>query len=297
MSGQGNNQLEANITGWLGLLDQSVDIPMSRVKSQLECPVCFNIPRELPIPSCPSGHIVCRPCKKRVTECPTCRQPMPANMTNSLAGALIEQVQHKCKFGDQGCNVKMMLKELQVHEKNCPERTIRCPYNTCGSIVKVMDFNNHAIMLSGELNRHSILRNTHHTFIIKRNDSWYTHKWKMYCISFNDEFFHLRLAYHPPENCFALSVWSSVAHVSEYRTNLSVKGNDKEIIMKGLLITSVEHVPSIDECIDENGKYFWCIPWTLAENFIVKSANEIDIDSRDFVRFSRLNVEVEIVKN
>ena len=40
MLGQDSNQLEARIT------------------SQLECPVCFNIPRELPIPCCPSGHIV-----------------------------------------------------------------------------------------------------------------------------------------------------------------------------------------------------------------------------------------------
>ena len=109
MLGQDSNQLEARIT------------------SQLECPVCFNIPRELPIPCCPSGHIVCRPCKKRVTDCPTCRRPMPANMTNSLAGALIDQVQHRCKFHDQGCDIKMMLKDLVTHEKECPDRTIKCP--------------------------------------------------------------------------------------------------------------------------------------------------------------------------
>ena len=72
---------------------------MSRIQSQLECPVCFIIPRELPVPSCPSGHIVCRPCKERVRDCcPTCRQPMPPNMTNSLAAALIDEVPLKCKY-------------------------------------------------------------------------------------------------------------------------------------------------------------------------------------------------------
>ena len=32
----------------------------------LECPVCFSIPRELPIPSCSAGHIVCKSCRVEV---------------------------------------------------------------------------------------------------------------------------------------------------------------------------------------------------------------------------------------
>ena len=43
-------------------------------------------------------------------------------MTNSFAGALIEQVEHSCKYNDQGCEVKMMLKDLLVHERSCPEK-------------------------------------------------------------------------------------------------------------------------------------------------------------------------------
>lgn len=110
---------------------------MSRIQSQLECPVCFNIPRDLPVPCCPSGHIVCRPCKERVRDCPTCRQPMPPNMTNSLAAALIDEVQLKCKYSDQGCEVKMMLKDLVTHEKQCPERTFNCPFNGGAKLVKL----------------------------------------------------------------------------------------------------------------------------------------------------------------
>ena len=106
---------------------QSAASAMTGIESLLKCPICFNIPRDLPIPSCPSGHIVCRPCKERVEDCPTCRQPMPANMTNSLAAALIEKVQHRCKFSDQGCAVKMILKDLVTHEKQCLERPIYRP--------------------------------------------------------------------------------------------------------------------------------------------------------------------------
>ena len=111
--------------------------PMTRVRSQLECPVCFNIPRDLPLPSCPSGHFVCRPCKTRVRDCPTCRQPMPANSINSVVGALIEQVEHNCKFSDQGCRVRMLLKDLVNHEKKCLDRTIPCPYSGCAQVVKL----------------------------------------------------------------------------------------------------------------------------------------------------------------
>ena len=118
-------------------VQQSAATAMTGIESHLKCPICFNIPRDLPIPSCPSGHIVCRPCKERVEDCPTCRQPMPANMTNSLAAALIEQVQHSCKFSDQGCEVKMILKDLVTHEKQCPERAVKCPVYRCGQLVTV----------------------------------------------------------------------------------------------------------------------------------------------------------------
>ena len=33
------------------------------LESVVECPVCLVIPRSLPIPCCPAGHIMCRPCR------------------------------------------------------------------------------------------------------------------------------------------------------------------------------------------------------------------------------------------
>ena len=60
---------------------------------------------------------------------------MPVNMTNTAIGALIEQVEHNCKFSDQGCGVKMMLKDLVTHEKKCPDRTIQCPFSGCAQLV------------------------------------------------------------------------------------------------------------------------------------------------------------------
>ena len=210
MLGQDSNQLEARIT------------------SQLECPVCFNIPRELPIPCCPSGHIVCRPCKKRVTDCPTCRQPILANMTNSLAGALIHQVQHRCKFHDQGCDIKMMLKDLVTHEKTCPDRTIKCPFLGCAQIVKLKSFDSHA--LEG-VPYHSVKRGSNLSYKVVENGVIYHPEWTMGCIKTLDELFHVNFEYHKPSKCFVISIWlaKSESVASKYVMDVVIKGDTKKL--------------------------------------------------------------------
>ena len=192
-------------------------------------------------------------------------------MTNSLVGGLIDQVKHRCKYSDQGCKVKMMLRDLHAHERSCPERTVKCPYNTCGSIVKLKAMNEHFLISPGPSSLpHSFLSDTGTcSFTIIRDDLLTPcPRWKMVCVKVNEELFHIRLAYSPLHKCFALSVWSSPAGASKYKANLSIRTDEKDTSMNGLRITSVENVPSIDKCMEENGEYFWCIPFTLAKNFI-----------------------------
>ena len=256
--------------------DQSVDGPMTRVKSHLECPVCFNIPRDLPIPSCPSGHIVCRPCKTRVNDCPTCRQPMPPNMTNSLAGALIEQVQHKCKFADQGCKVKMMLKDLVTHEKECPDRTIKCPWPGCGLVVKLNSFDSHAL---GPDVKHSRIVSLSKWTILRSNALIFGHNTpSMGSIrdSVLGELFHVNLSYHKPRKCFVFSIWlaKSQDFASNYVGDLVIQGDNNKLSYEGIKVSSVENVPSIDKCIEETGNISLCLPTNLAKNVSVKK--EVD---------------------
>ena len=123
---------------------RSVSETMSAAKKlkgmleDLECPVCFEIPRELPIPACPKGHIVCKTCRENVQTCPTCRADFSPGGVNTLAGTLIHKVAHKCKFSKYGCDVLMKSEDLiQQHEKTCPERTVRCPYTVCKEYVQI----------------------------------------------------------------------------------------------------------------------------------------------------------------
>ena len=165
----------------------------------------------------------------------------------------------------------MKLKDLLVHEKRCPMITIKCPYSTCGSIVKLKDLNAHFLKAP-----HSTFNfgfsTAPFTFTISRTDSLNPTEWIMLCVSADDELFHVHLGISPRQKCYALSVWGSPAGAAKYRANLSIKNDEKDMCMNGLDITSVENVPSIDQCMDENGKCFWCIPFTLAENFSIKKS-------------------------
>ena len=117
---------------------------LSKIGESLECPVCYKIPRDLPIPCCEVGHIVCQDCRRRVTDCPTCRGKLLSN-TNSLAGSLIILVDHKCKFSSFGCEVKMKFEEIVHHEKTFPERTIFCPFTLCKKEIQVKKYDEHSI--------------------------------------------------------------------------------------------------------------------------------------------------------
>ena len=96
------------------------------LKDKLECPVCLDIPRSCPVPVCPNGHVVCQTCKR--DSCPTCRTAM-GNGMSLLAGTVLENIDHKCKFED--CIENFALLDLEKHEVVCPHRTVNCPDSKC----------------------------------------------------------------------------------------------------------------------------------------------------------------------
>ena len=117
------------------------------LSSHLECPVCLITPRTGPVPSCPAGHILCITCRESLDTCPTCRRTLGENI-NSLASALIDIVNHKCKFSAQGCETKLQLSSLLAHEKICPERYITCPNLHCLKKVRFKNYLLHTFFCS-----------------------------------------------------------------------------------------------------------------------------------------------------
>ena len=126
---------------------QSLKRRMEEVENSMECSACFTVPRQLPIPCCPSGHLICGTCRGKVKgKCPTCRRKLRKGDVNSLAAALYDKVDHRCKFFP--CEEKALLADILVHELKCKDRIIKCPgHNSgggiCGKEVKFKNFIEH----------------------------------------------------------------------------------------------------------------------------------------------------------
>ena len=68
------------------------------VRVAVECPVCLMVPRQVPIPMCPAGHVVCRRCRRHVKgKCPTCRRKLRRGDDNSVAASLFDKIPHTSK--------------------------------------------------------------------------------------------------------------------------------------------------------------------------------------------------------
>ena len=70
---------------------------------------------------------VCEKCKPLVKKCPICRGCILFNQ-NTVVGQICLIAEHKCKYHTLGCPIKMRIHEIDEHEQNCPERTIKCPF-------------------------------------------------------------------------------------------------------------------------------------------------------------------------
>jgi len=94
----------------------------SKLRDQIECPVCLEVPTSGPVFCCPNGHLVCSKCKD--TYCPTCRSKMFSGKS-LLAVTVIENIDHKCKNDE--CGKEFALPEYENHLNICPHRIISCP--------------------------------------------------------------------------------------------------------------------------------------------------------------------------
>jgi len=122
---------------------KEIKLDVEWLGSLLECPVCLNVPRHLPIHQCSVGHIICKSCRPSITTCPTCRRNLSTDDASSMAAKMIEKVAHKCKYAAYGCQVKDVLEELRNHEEKCDERTVLCPVRNCETDVQLKKLTYH----------------------------------------------------------------------------------------------------------------------------------------------------------
>ena len=98
-----------------------------QLEERIKCPVCLEVPTSGPVYSCPQGHLVCSACYQGPnSNCPICRTRM-AKTISLLATTVIENIEHRCKFEEEGCKVKSIVGKVEEHRRQCPFRPVRCP--------------------------------------------------------------------------------------------------------------------------------------------------------------------------
>jgi len=248
---------------------------MSKLEESLECPVCYKIPRNVPISCCEAGHIICQSCRSRVTTCPTCRGSLDSNMTSSLAGNQIMLVNHKCKFSFYGCNIKMKLEQIVVHEKTCLERTVTCPDVECNEEVQLRKFNEHAAK-----ERCAIKMSRSGLFKVKalfnQNEDHSYHI--MHSFKVDNLTFYLLSSYLPSKKCFIFSVMlpDDVETASMYNARITVihsPDSQRKVTFEGSVL-SIEDLPDIED--DEANMKYWFVSYETLKPFFTQ-------DSRSFL--------------
>jgi len=110
------------------------------LREYFECPICFNVPRSPPIYACGVGHMICRVCRPKLKNCPTCRMPYPPPGTQNhrlyFAEKLLEErIPIACMFAPFGCDVELTGGEIKRHEEACPCQPLPCPLKGCSALV------------------------------------------------------------------------------------------------------------------------------------------------------------------
>jgi len=223
----------------------------------LQCPVCLLVPRDIPIPACPVGHLVCQSCRVNVHICPTCRRPMHQGGTNTLANKMIERIPHPCKYSQ--CQVKNYLKEIVKHEARCPERTIKCPYLWCNEQVKVTEYETHARTSTSCNYRSPVLSNTSSNFFeIQRGKTIQSRlstsmDWSMRVVEDRGKIFYLHQHFFSAEQTFAFYV-TMAEHSSEtnkYLAKMTLKNqnDDRKSLTIIQDVISMDSAPSNDNSV------------------------------------------------
>ena len=68
-------------------------ITFESLKEDLDCPVCYDVPKSLPIYQCTQGHIICNSCYPKLNNCPVCRVNL--NKVYKIRALIAEKILQK----------------------------------------------------------------------------------------------------------------------------------------------------------------------------------------------------------
>jgi len=197
---QGDEEGEGAGRGWRDVAEVEAELDkykrkyenlVRKLRDKVECPVCYEVPKQSPIHVCSNGHIICHKCYRM--DCPTCRIRM-MGATSLLAVAVIEGIEHDCEW--EGCGERHSLEKLGEHMAKCLHRQVECPYLECRKRLPVSRLLEHSLQCCvSEITEY----NLPHKFGYSINMEMFSNRrglhWKMKGIKFDDKIFILRVAF------------------------------------------------------------------------------------------------------
>jgi hypothetical protein len=117
-------------------------ISMKEFEEALECPICFNVPQSTPIYQCGNGHIICKNCHEKLTNCPSCRQKLE-KIRCIFAERMLQKVAVLCQFAVHGCKTRYKIGNLNDHATECLFREIQCTKEDCKARIPISRLKSH----------------------------------------------------------------------------------------------------------------------------------------------------------
>ena len=197
----------------------------SKLRNQIECPVCLEVPTSGPVHCCPNGHFVCTNCKDFY--CPSCRSRM-FNGKSVLAVTVIDNIEHECRNED--CEELLPIAEYKIHLKSCPHRVVFCPApkERCGKKMSLSKVYDHIVSeCEGSLNKgHNKLNDGKFpvTMTLSSRKGIPLQKKSSYglALDWNGAKFYLNCEKAPDYNVFSVQLLESGVDCKDYEATITV---------------------------------------------------------------------------
>ena len=117
-------------------------ILLDEIQDELECVVCLDTPGLDPIYQCEQGHLLCKSCHGKLTDCPICKAKL-GNTRCLAAEKILAKYPRRCEFQAHGCSIKLPKTAIEDHQMVCIYKPLRCPSLNCEERLPIIETLNH----------------------------------------------------------------------------------------------------------------------------------------------------------
>lgn len=294
-------------------LQDSADL-LASIEEEVTCPVCKQVPRIIPIPVCPNGHIICQPCLVKLENlmCTTCRVAILPNKFSVVAAGVASKLPHVCRF--QGCKVKMNLSKIKIHELNCKTRHVEC--DRCHEMAPIENFVNHnygcfdwtfggnvktvMIRIGGippNFNKLYVSRWDGKKPIVFQCSSDFKYPPAVYIME--NQVFFLGVARRREEKrwIFYAGIQGTEQDSSEYRVTVVLEDQKKKNVSRSVCkVLPLDKIFNLNDIEDSGNDCFVTVHDIALQRFLHYDARNFCVSNGSFTSFIRLQVKYNVVK-